>query len=190
LLIAMATAISDPAEPVMTRQIPTWIVAPTIAVFLLVPALGARQQSPVAASAPALTIGGDVPRPVSLTAADLRSMPRTRVEHKEKDGTRVYEGVLVSAVLELAGVALGERLRGKGLASYVLASARDGYQVVFSLAELDPSFMTNEVIVADTVDGAPVGSEVGPLRIVAPKESRGSRSIRMLERLEIVQLRR
>jgi DMSO/TMAO reductase YedYZ molybdopterin-dependent catalytic subunit len=112
------------------------------------------------------------------------------VEFKEKDRTRRYEGVLLHELLGRAGVESGEQLRGKGLATYVLVSARDGYQVIFSLAELDPAFIANDVIVADSVDGAPIPPDPGPLRIVAPKESRGARSVRMVERIEVVRVRK
>jgi len=39
------------------------------------------------------------------------------------------------------------------LAGYVLAEAQDGYQVVFSLGELDPTFIDNEILLADTANG-------------------------------------
>ena len=74
--------------------------------------------------------------------------------------------------------ALGTELRGNAIASYVVASATDGYQVVFSLAELDPGFTSNDIIVADTIDGKPLFAYQGPLRIVAPKDARAARSIR------------
>jgi hypothetical protein len=38
----------------------------------------------------------------------------------------------------------------------VLAEAADGYRVVFSLPELDSGIVESEVIVADTLDGAPL----------------------------------
>jgi len=50
-----------------------------------------------------------------------------------------YEGVWLTDILRQAGVPQGESLRGRALAGYVLAVAQDGYQVVFSLAELDPA---------------------------------------------------
>jgi hypothetical protein len=173
----------------MKRQNPRCVLAHAVVALVLTQALAA-EVPPQSTTAPALTIGGDIAQPLSLTPADLKSMPRTRVEHKDKDRTRIYEGVLVSELLRKAGVALGEQLRGRDLASYVLASARDGYQVVFSLAELDPAFIANDVIVADTVDGAPIPPDIGPLRIVAPRESRGARSIRLLQRLDVVKLRK
>jgi hypothetical protein len=70
----------------------------------------------------------------------------------------------------------------------VKASAKDGYQVVFSLAEVDPGFTPNDIIVADTIDGKPLFDYQGPFRIVAPHDKRGARSIRMLQRIEVVRL--
>jgi hypothetical protein len=58
------------------------------------------------------------------------------------------------------------------MASYVLAEATDGYRVVFSLAELDSGVVESEVIVADTMDGAALGAQEGPFRLVAPHEKR------------------
>ena len=142
------------------------------------------------ASAPTLAIGGDVATPLSLSAADFKALPRVRVEIKEDGRTVSYEGVLVAEILKRAGVPLGADLRGNAVATYVLASAADDYQVVFSLAELDPGFTGSEIIVADTVDGKPLFDYQGSWRIVAPKDSRGARSIRMLQRLDVVRLRK
>jgi hypothetical protein len=77
----------------------------------------------------------------------------------------------------------------KELVTYVVASVTDGYEALFSLAELDPAFIANHIIVADTVDGQPIPRDPGPLRLVVPKESRAARSVRMLERLDVVRLR-
>jgi len=146
------------------------------------------QASPVAPAT--LIIAGDVGKTMSLTAADLKALPRTRVEVKEDTRTITYEGVLVGEILTRAGAPVGAELRGNAVASYVVASATDGYQAVFSLAELDPGFTSNDIIVADTIDGKPLFAYQGPFRIVAPKDSRAARSIRMLERLEVVRLRK
>jgi hypothetical protein len=74
------------------------------------------------------------------------------------------------------------------VATYVVATAADGYQVVFSLGELDPAVANNASIVADTVDGKPLSDTQGPLRIVAPHDKRGVRGVRMLQRLDVVRL--
>jgi DMSO/TMAO reductase YedYZ molybdopterin-dependent catalytic subunit len=137
-----------------------------------------------------LAIGGDVPHPLTLSEADLQAMPRMTVTFTDHGVTTTYEGVRVSELLTRAGVPLGADLRGPALATYVLASAKDGYQVAFSLGELDPDLSGSRIIVADRADGKPLDGERGPFRIVSPQDTRGARSIRMLQRLEVVRLRK
>jgi DMSO/TMAO reductase YedYZ molybdopterin-dependent catalytic subunit len=158
------------------------------AALLFVPPASAGQGD--AGTTAALTVTGDVKTPLSLSLADLKALPRMRVEIKEDGRTVVYEGVLAGEILKRAGSPVGPEMRGNSVATYVVASASDGYQVVFSLAELDPAFTSNDVIVADTVDGKPLFPYQGPLRIVAPKDARAARSVRMLQRLDVVRLKK
>jgi DMSO/TMAO reductase YedYZ molybdopterin-dependent catalytic subunit len=141
-----------------------------------------------------LAIGGDVATPLTLTKANLAKMPRVTVKVPHEgtgEGTdTTYEGVLLYDVLKQAGAPLDKQLMGKALASYVLAEARDGYQVVYTLTELDPSFTNNKIIVADTIDGKPLFQYQGPFRLVVPNEKKGARSIRMLEKITVVRLRK
>ena len=106
--------------------------------------------------------------------ADLKNMPRKKLTvvnpHDKK--TEAYQGVLLEELLRKAGVPQGESLRGASMATYVLAEASDGYKVVFSLAELDSGILDSDVIVADTMDGAPLGANQGPFRLVALHEKR------------------
>ncbi|MEO7653850.1 MAG: hypothetical protein ABIZ80_25620 [Bryobacteraceae bacterium] len=81
-------------------------------------------------------------------------------------------------------------MRGKALAKYVVAEAQDNYQVVFSLAELDPAFLDNQILLADTANGKPLFGAQGRFRLLAPKDKPGARSARMLTKLEVVQLRK
>ncbi len=108
-----------------------------------------------------LRISGDVSTPLVLTVVDLKKMPRKTVAvvnpHDKKKET--YEGVLLEEILHRAGVPQGDQLRGSSMATYVIAEADDGYRVVFSLAELDSGILESEVIVADTMDGAPLGAK-------------------------------
>jgi DMSO/TMAO reductase YedYZ molybdopterin-dependent catalytic subunit len=149
----------------------------------------AKPVAPTAVAPTALRVIGDVATPLTLTAADLKALPRTTVTATDEGRTVTYEGVLVGEILKRAGVSVGDNLRGNAVATYVTASATDGYQVVFSLPELDNAFTANDIIVADTIDGKPLFAYQGPWRIVAPKDTRGARSIRMLERIEVVRLR-
>jgi DMSO/TMAO reductase YedYZ molybdopterin-dependent catalytic subunit len=141
-------------------------------------------------SVPAVQVIGAVQHPLQLTADDLAKMPRSTVKTASSGMETVYEGVWLHEVLKRAGVPQGTALRGKALASYVLAEAQDGYQVVFSLAELDPAFIDNEILLADTANGKPLFGEQGRFRLVAGKDKPGARSVRMLTKLEVVQLRK
>jgi len=138
-----------------------------------------------------LVVVVDHEKPLTLKPSDLAAMPRTKVTFKQPDGRAVvHEGVLVAELLKRAGAPLGKALRGNALASYVVASATDGYRVVFSLAELDPEFTGSEIIVADRTNGDALLPDQGPLRIIVPKDLAGARSMRMLERIELVRLPR
>ena len=136
-----------------------------------------------------LVVVADRDKPLTLTLSDLAVMPRMKITVTLPDGRGVvHEGVLVAELLKRAGAPLGKALRGDAMASYVVASATDGYRVVFSLAELDPEFTGSEIIVADRANGDRLLPDQGPIRIIAPKDVPGARSMRMLERIELVQL--
>lgn len=74
------------------------------------------------------------------------------------------------------------------MAAYASSPAKDGYRVVFALAEFDPEFSDNPIIVADKRDGKPLLDPRGPFRIMAPHDKKAARGIRMLTRLTVVQL--
>jgi DMSO/TMAO reductase YedYZ molybdopterin-dependent catalytic subunit len=138
---------------------------------------------------PGVVIGGDLARPFTLTATELKSMPRTTLTVTEGGRSNTFDGVLIGEVLKRAGAPLGSDLSGKALASYVLATAADGYQAVYSLAEADPALTDTQLLVADTANGVPLGEKQGPMRLVAPHDKRAARSVRMLRRLDVIRLR-
>ncbi|MCC7009935.1 MAG: molybdopterin-dependent oxidoreductase [Acidobacteria bacterium] len=169
----------------MTRSHFARDVAAVLLLALVVPAWPLAQ-----APDRTLSIGGDVATPLTLGVDALKTLPRTTVEVQGDGRTLRYEGVLLAELLARAGVPLGADLRGDAVASYIVASASDGYRAVFSLAEVDPAFTHNDVIVADTVDGKPLFAYQGPVRIVAPKDAREARSVRMLQRIDVVRLKK
>jgi len=137
-----------------------------------------------------IQVTGAVKQPLTLSGDDLAKMPRASVRTTNNGMETVYEGVWLHDVLKQAGVPQGGELRGKALASYVLAEAQDGYQVLFSLAELDPAFIDNEILLADTANGKALFGAQGRFRLVVPKDKPGARSVRMLTKLEVVQVRK
>lgn len=84
-----------------------------------------------------------------------------------------------------AGAPHGEQLRGTLMTTYVLAEAEDGYKVVFALAELDPGCSDSEILVADTVDGAPIDAKRGPFRLIVPHDKQPARWVRMLKSITV-----
>ena len=154
-------------------------------------ALFALACSALAQSPAVLTVTGDLPTPLKLTMADLAAMPRQTVKvPNPRGGDFTYEGVSLQDVLKKAGAPSESSLRGAALASYVLAKASDGYQVAFTLGEIDPSFGNTAILVADHRDGAPLSGNQGVLRLIVPKDHEGARSVRMLETLEFVRLKK
>lgn len=154
-----------------------------------------QAQAPAAASqTPAsgtLSITGDVSTPVTLKAEDIAAMPREKATVTEEDGSKAeYEGVALREILTKAGAPIGKQLRGKALASYILAKAHDGYQVVFSVGEIDAAFGNAPILVADKRDGKALFGYQGPFRLVIASDKAGARSVRMLETLEVVRLQK
>jgi DMSO/TMAO reductase YedYZ molybdopterin-dependent catalytic subunit len=98
-----------------------------------------------------------------------------------------YEGVPLRALLDRVGVPSGEKLRGPEMRSYLIISAKDGYEVVLTLVEIDPTFQQNQVLVADTLDGKPLDDKHGPLQLVVPEDRRPARWVRMISKISVRQ---
>ncbi|GAB3880984.1 molybdopterin-dependent oxidoreductase [Spirosoma agri] len=133
-----------------------------------------------------LTISGNVAKPLTLQAADLKSMPHAMVTGTDKDGKEhQYSGVPLVDLLKLAGATLGGELRGGNLTKYAVVKAVDGYEVLFALPEIDPEFATRTILLADSVDGSPLPKGVGPYRVIVPGEKKPARWIREVKAIEI-----
>jgi DMSO/TMAO reductase YedYZ molybdopterin-dependent catalytic subunit len=146
--------------------------------------------APDTVAAPAvLKVEGAVPTPLSLTSDDLAKMPRATAQLTADGTTTTYEGVLLYDILVKAGWQFGRGMTGKPMASYLIASGKDGYEVVFALPEIDPQFSGAKVIIADKADGTALPAREQPFRIVAPEDKMHARSIYSLVRLEVVRLR-
>ena len=144
------------------------------------------QTHAASASDTLLRIDGDIAKPVALTRAALEAFPQDTLRAGAHNApSRLYRGVPIAALLALAGAPGGPTLRGPALATTIIASARDGYRVAFSIAELDSAFVRRRVLVALTADGQPLNDEEGPLRIIVEGEGRPARWIRQLTALHV-----
>lgn len=155
-----------------------------------VPGAGAaephRHAVPVPNANATVAIGGKVATPLVLDAKTLAAMPRATVKASAHGVEGEWSGVPLVEVLRAAGAPLGEALRGKNLALYVRVSAADGYRVVYALAELDPKFRDDGVLLVDMHNGAALGADDGPFRLVAPAEKRPGRWVRQVTRIDVL----
>ncbi|WP_225896892.1 molybdopterin-binding oxidoreductase [Brevundimonas goettingensis] len=124
----------------------------------------------------------------TLEAPELAALPRVSIPLTIYGEAHVFEGPLLIDVLTATGIQTGAALRGPALAQAVVVRAADGYAVVFGLAELDPGTRPNRIILADTVDGAPLKAGDGPFRLVAEGDLRPARSVRQVTAVEVVRL--
>ncbi len=132
-------------------------------------------QQPI--SQPYITVEGEVLQPQKLYAPDLQKLQRSIIMQKTRDGKEhVFTGVSVAELLNKAGVTTGRQLHGENLSKYLLVNAADGYQVLFSLAELDSTYTDKQVLLADTVDGAPLPADKGPFQLIVAGEKKLARS--------------
>jgi hypothetical protein len=140
-------------------------------------------QTPTTDSSLKVAVNG---QSATLSAADLKALLQKTVTfhnvHTKAD--EVYTGVPLTDLLAKYGAPTGDKLRGKGLSVYIVATGSDGYKAVLSLAETDPSFHPGDVIVADTIDGKPLGKE-GPFKLVVTEDKRPARCVHNLVSIEL-----
>lgn len=122
---------------------------------------------------------------VVLSPAEVASLPRAKATITVKGASVVYEGALLHEVLLKAGVVSGERLMGRYLNQVVVIRASDGFTSMLSIAETDPVYRANPVVLADTVNGKPLDAREGPYRVVVDGDLRPSRSPRAVVAIEV-----
>jgi hypothetical protein len=77
-----------------------------------------------------------------------------------------------------------------GWKKIVVASAADGFQAVFSCAEIAEQMGPTRVMVVFSLDGKPLAAGKGPLRLVVLTDKEPSRSLYQLSSLEVVDVRK
>ena len=143
----------------------------------------------------ALQVRGNVERELTLGISDLQGLAVQRVEDvrqikmagatgKFGEQKRSYAGVLLRDVLTSAKPV--EKQRHDLRRSIVVATASDGYQAVFSWAELFLSPIGDGALVIFERDGAPLPESEGPLALVSLRDTQpGPRHVKWLQKIDI-----
>jgi hypothetical protein len=137
---------------------------------------------PVPAGPLKITFGA---KSAEWTVAALAALPHKTVtaydEHAK--ACRTYSGVPVIDLLTPLGVP--GKQHGKDLRLYLVAVGSDGYEAVYSVAEVNPDVHDGTVIIADAIDGKPI-ADTGPLEIVAAGDKRSARWVYYLTAIRVL----
>jgi DMSO/TMAO reductase YedYZ molybdopterin-dependent catalytic subunit len=144
---------------------------------ILAPAVAQERKSLVTTR---LEITGEVQRKLSLSVEDLRSLAQRRA----KVAAGGYGGIRLTDVLEEADIRRDERHALRR--TYVVATASDGYQAVFSWGELFNTPVGREVLVAFERDGSPLQDGEGRIALVSRADEKiGPRHVKWLSRIDV-----
>jgi DMSO/TMAO reductase YedYZ molybdopterin-dependent catalytic subunit len=149
--------------------------------------------SAFAADTPALTVAGKVEHPLALDTIAVRGYPADQVVtltlHGRNPGDKasVVRGVRLKAFLDKARLVVTDHNTPKK--TVVIATARDGYAVVFSWSELYNSPAGGDVLVLFERDDKALPDAEGPLALIAGRDvNTGPRHVKWLERIEVRQV--
>jgi hypothetical protein len=120
-----------------------------------------------------------------INDALLAGLPVKQVVLEAHGKKQSCEGPSLASVVARLGVPQGEKLRGPALAQAVVLRAKDGYEVAFSLGEIDPAMGNSPAIIAVRCDGQPLIMGEGPYRLIVPGEKRPARSAKMVTSIRI-----
>ena len=168
-----------------------------LAIALLASAAALGQDRPAKRNiiSQSLTINGSVAHTLVLRADDLRKYPPQQLEElplvsatgSDKGKLTRVKGVRLRALLEYASILTRDADTVKKLA--IIATATDGYKVVFSWSELFNTGVGDGVLVLFERDGKPLGEDEGLFALISAKDMRtGPRYVRSLQSVEVKQI--
>ena len=105
------------------------------------------------------------------------------VYNQHEKTNQTFSGVPLIELLAALGAPT--KPRGKDFRLYIVAEGADGYQVVYSIGEITPDVHDGTVLVADQVDGKPLGNN-GLFQLVATGEKRPARWVRNLVSIRVL----
>lgn len=176
----------------MMPMIRTLIVAAALA--YVVPAIGAEGSAADSSRfvTTSLRVSGAVEHPLNLGVDALRNFPARQVAEVPlicQSGANVgkleqLRGVRLQDILDKAVIEAPDHNDVKKMV--IIASASDGYKVIFSWSEVFNSPIGEGVIVFFEKDGMPLADEEGRIALVSTRDTRtGPRHVKWLREIEV-----
>ena len=157
--------------------------------FVLMVSTAAQAQTPAVPQSMlsgSVAISGAVEHPMTMTLDQLTMFsPQQLVNVSNRAGTPMkLKGVLLRELLLKAGVVAPNHNDTKKIV--VIASATDGYKVVFSWSEIFNSSTGNAMIVYTEKDGKPLADDEGRIALVSGADTNtGPRHVKWLNAIEV-----
>jgi len=129
-----------------------------------------------AAHAQSIIVKGPRGDTATVTEKDLRGMTRASVTIPY-GAKATYSGALVSDILATIGAPSDKRLHGAPVNQILIVTGSDGFTTVLALAEVEKSFKTQPVILADEENGKALPAKEGPFRLIIGGELKPARSV-------------
>ena len=160
----------------MTRSL---VIAAALAAAALQSASACAQERMSSVSTQ-MSVTGEVQKPLTLSLDELRAI----ADRRGKAEGRGYAGLRLVDLLEEADI---RRDQPRALRrTYVVASATDGYQAVFSWGELFNAPLGKGVLVAFERDGKPLQDGEGRFALISLDDDRaGPRHVKWLSRVDV-----
>lgn len=165
----------------------------TIALLALAACAAPHQREAPLGRGDRLVVAGALPRSATMDAAALEALGAEDMPWAHHGESSTYRCVRLDKVLTACGLEAGTggpdadpRTKHIGWRRVVVATAGDGFQGVFSSAEILPDIGPSRVFVAWAVNGRPLDAAEGPLRLLVPTDHKGSRSLRRLVRVDVL----
>jgi hypothetical protein len=132
---------------------------------------------------------------VTQTETELASDVKP-VKYKSHGADHTFDCVPLASFLKAAGAqtdfvmqpGADPKVKNPQLRRAVIVTGRDGYAVVFSLAELLPAIGNRTVWLALDEDGKPLADSDGPMRLIVPDDKMPARAVHEIASIEIVDL--
>jgi hypothetical protein len=118
------------------------------------------------------------------------------IQYTSHGAKHTFDCIPLIALLQAAGVpadfvmksGVDPKLKNPQLRQVIIVSGRDGYAVVFSMAEVLPMVGDRPIWVALDEDGQPLNDNDEPVRLIVPDDKMPARGVHQVASIDIVQL--